>query len=56
MLKTAGLTVPTHKMGSILSILSKHGLFEPRRLVLVGTLAASVYPAMLGIFLSAGIS
>ena len=55
MLKTAGATGPSHKAGSILSVLAKQHLFAQNRLVVVGTLAASTFPQFMGMSLSSGI-
>jgi hypothetical protein len=47
MLKAAGLQGPTLEVGRVLDAVSRAGLFETG-MVLVGTVAYQVYPAMLG--------
>ena len=54
MLRAGGLTGPGQRIGAILEAFSRLGLFEPQRLVLIGTLAAGVYPGMLGAAFPAG--
>lgn len=53
MLRSAGVSTPATPVCRVLDALSRERLFEPNRLVLVGTLAYGVYPLVLGQSLTA---
>jgi hypothetical protein len=48
MLRSVGISAPSADVCRVLDALSREKLFEPNRLVLVGTLAYALYPLLLG--------
>jgi len=48
MLRSAGIASPPSQVSRVLDALSREKMFEPNRLVLVGTLAYGTYPLLLG--------